>query len=80
LHEASKIIDDFLLEKIKKENIFEVQGFGRFLIIKKFAKKKFTNILSFSLDSQLFKYLNKYFFLTNKKYNIIFNQKFKLNK
>lgn len=80
MHEASKIIDDFLLEKIKKENIFEIEGFGKFLIVKKFVKNKFINILSFFLDSKLKMYLKKYFFVINKKYNISFNQKFKLNK
>lgn len=67
LFEASKIIDNFYLEKIKNENHLEIKGFGNFFIIRNFFNGKFKNYIKFNPDNNFIKNLKKFYFIFNNK-------------
>lgn len=79
LYETSKIIDNFLLEKIKKDNILEIDGLGIFLFIRKFIKNKFKNMIFYQPNKKLLNNLNIYYYYINKKHQFL-NKKFLLKK
>lgn len=79
MYETSKIIDNFLLEKIKKDNNLEIKGVGNFLIIRKFFKNTFKNIIMYRPHQLLITKLNILYFYINNTRQLL-NKKFNLKK